>query len=52
MDVRKNLGMCHMCGKLATNTCQMCGKMACDNDFDAKMGLCMACKRGRMVNKV
>lgn len=43
--------MCHICGKLATNTCSMCGKMACDSDFDARLGICMACKRGRVKTR-
>ncbi|MDE1874072.1 MAG: hypothetical protein KGI04_03050 [Candidatus Micrarchaeota archaeon] len=52
MEARKSLGMCHICGKLATNTCHACGKMACDKDFDSRLGICMACKRGRVVSKV
>ncbi|MDE1854993.1 MAG: hypothetical protein KGH57_01575 [Candidatus Micrarchaeota archaeon] len=51
MEMRKSLGMCHICGKLASNTCSACGKMACDNDFDRRLGICMACKRGRVVSK-
>ena len=48
MEMRKSLGMCHICGKLAVNTCSACGKMACDNDFDSRLGICNACKKGRV----
>jgi hypothetical protein len=46
---RKSVGMCHICGKLANRTCSNCGKFACDRDFDIRLGICMACKRGRVV---
>jgi hypothetical protein len=51
MEVRKSIGMCHICGMLASNSCTNCGKLACDKDFDTKMGICMACRRGRVLSK-
>jgi hypothetical protein len=48
MPGEKSFGTCHICGKLAHRTCSNCGKFACDSDFDMKLGICMACRRGRI----
>jgi hypothetical protein len=44
--------LCHICGiRPATHTCKLCGRAVCDEDFDAKLGVCNSCKHGRAIRK-
>ncbi len=47
----KTMGLCHICGRPATNTCQMCGKQVCDKHYDSKLGMCLSCKMGRRAGE-
>jgi len=40
-------GLCHVCGKVARHVCRICGRPACSDHYDASLGICSTCKRGR-----
>jgi len=42
-------GMCHICGKPATQSCRICGMMTCDEHLHK--GVCLECRRGKMIDK-
>lgn len=50
VDIMSNkVGLCRICGKPGKNICSLCGKNACDEHYDKKSGLCIACRSGRQI---
>ncbi len=41
--------LCYICGKPAKHVCKLCGKHVCNEHFDAKLGICTSCKKGRKL---
>lgn len=41
--------LCHICGKPSEHTCKLCGKPVCSRHYDAKLGICDSCRRGRQL---
>ncbi len=41
--------LCYICGRPAKRVCKLCGKHVCGEHFDAKLGVCTSCKKGRKL---
>ncbi len=39
-------GLCHICGKVASESCRMCGKMVCSDHVNSRQ-VCRTCAAGR-----